>query len=130
MVLFFNINITLHKYFICLPNVTILTSSEIFQINTSCQRCLTDKNIWGSLHYINKQTSINMKTAVTWHTQSLPGLKYYCPDFQNQQLIRVTGCDDDSVSQLLITSNLFNYLFPTWSNSLRVTFWLHNLDYM
>ncbi len=41
------------------------------------------------------------------HTQSLPGLKYFCPDFHNQQLLKVTKYDDDM---------FHSYTSPVFSN--------------
>ncbi len=34
---------------------------------------------------------------MTLHVQSIPGLKYLFPDFQNQQLLNFTGYEDDIV---------------------------------
>uniref|UniRef100_A0A8C2ABL6 P-type Cu(+) transporter n=1 Tax=Cyprinus carpio TaxID=7962 RepID=A0A8C2ABL6_CYPCA len=62
---------------------------------------ITNKSMYGKhcciIQY--EQTLINMKTSMTLHAQSLPGLRYFCPDFQNLQFLKSTGCDDYIVSQ-------------------------------
>ncbi len=62
--------------------------------------------------------------AFVWYAQRLPGLKYFCPDFCPESSVTEghSRYDDDIMFQSYtspVFSNLHNYLFHTWSNSLR-----------
>ncbi len=91
----------------------------IFQVNITG---LADKKHL-VIPALYEHTLINMKAAMTLHAQSLPGLIYVCPDCQNQQVLKVTGYDEDivfhSCTSPPVFSYLRNYLFHTWSNCFR-----------